>query len=95
VTVQPDFWSTAAMKTWGSVTAILTAAGFGSGVGFVKFLRHLPAPRNTDLWYGTIFDWLQDMVSNDRQGERRDPDGNIIWIVKPPKPTATPTQVSK
>jgi hypothetical protein len=44
----------------------------GFGIGFVKFLRHVPAPKKTSVWSGCLFDTFQDLASNDsRIGERR------------------------
>jgi hypothetical protein len=48
----------------------------GGGVGFVKFLRHAPAPKKSSVWAGCLFDTFQDLASNDsRIGERRPDDG--------------------
>lgn len=44
----------------------------GGGVGFVKLLRHAPAPKRSSIWAGCLFDTFQDLASNDsRIGERR------------------------
>lgn len=53
--------------------AVAAAIGItGFGVGFVKFLRHAPAPRKDSPWAGCLFDTFQDLASNDsRIGERR------------------------
>jgi len=49
----------------------------GVGIGFVKFLRHAPAPRKDSVWAGCLFDTFQDLVSNEsRIGERRGEDGS-------------------
>lgn len=45
--------------------------GLGGGVGIVKLLNHWPAPYEDHVYLGAIFDWLQDLVSNKRIGERR------------------------
>ena len=51
----------------------------GFGIGFVKFLRHAPAPRKDSVWAGCLFDTFQDLVSNEsRIGERRGEDGLAI-----------------
>jgi hypothetical protein len=59
------------------VRAVAATIGItGVGVGFVKALRHAPAPRRGSLWAGCLFDTFQDLASNDtRIGERR-PDVN-------------------
>lgn len=45
----------------------------GAGVGFIKLLRHAPAPKKSSLWAGCFFDTFQDLASNEsRIGERRD-----------------------
>jgi hypothetical protein len=50
----------------------------GGGVGFVKLLRHAPAPRKSSLWAGCLFDTFQDLASNDsRIGERRSDPGDL------------------
>jgi hypothetical protein len=64
-----------ATATW-IITNVRTVAGpvgiTGGGVGFVKFLRHAPAPKKSSLWAGCLFDTFQDLASNDsRVGERR------------------------
>jgi hypothetical protein len=55
------------------VRAVAATIGVtGVGVGFVKALRHAPAPREGSLWAGCLFDTFQDLASNDtRIGERR------------------------
>ena len=67
-------WSGAAywiMAHIREVAGMVGATGFG--VGFVKFLRHAPAPKKNSVWAGCLFDTFQDLASNDsRIGERRD-----------------------
>jgi hypothetical protein len=56
-----------------NVRAVAATIGVtGVGVGLVKVLRHAPAPRQSSLWAGCLFDTFQDLASNDtRIGERR------------------------
>lgn len=62
------------------VRALAGAVGVtGFGVGFVKFLRHAPAPKKSSAWAGCLFDTFQDLASNEsRIGERRDDAGGAI-----------------
>lgn len=72
-------WQTVGGFVWDHLLTLGTALGLGSGVGVIKFLRHMPPPLKTQIWYGSIFDTFQDLVSNQsRIGERREPDGDII-----------------
>ena len=65
------YWVAASLRT---VTGTIGVTGFG--VGFVKLLRHAPAPKKSSVWAGCVFDTFQDLVSNDsRIGERRDDTG--------------------
>lgn len=71
------------------LNAIGTGLGLGSGVGVIKFLRHMPAPRAANLWQGSVFDTFQDLVSNNgRIGERRNEAGDTIFVklLLPTKP---------
>ena len=67
------------------ISAVAAAVGVtGGGVGFVKFLRHAPAPRKSSIWAGCVFDTLQDLASNDaRIGERRPDTRNSQAAVEP------------
>jgi hypothetical protein len=63
--------------------------GLGGGVGLLKFIRRVPAPRLTNKWGGVVFDWAQDLVSNDdRIGLRVDADGKQVFVLEPRKPHA-------
>ncbi len=69
---------------YNDLAVTLKAIGFGgSGVGVIKFLKHMPPPLLDNRWRGGIFDMLQDMVSNARVGERRLPDGTIVQLPQP------------
>jgi hypothetical protein len=59
--------------------------GLGGGVGIIKLLAHWPAPLQENIYWGAIFDWLQDLVSNRRIGERRTREGVIVPPVPAPK----------
>jgi hypothetical protein len=78
-------WSAAAYWVAEHLRAVAGTFGVtGCGVGFVKFLRHAPAPKKSSVWAGCLFDTFQDLASNDsRIGERRDGAGDAI-------PPATP-----
>jgi len=67
-------WNAAAFWAVAHLRAVAGAVGVtGFGVGFVKFLRHAPAPKKSSVWAGCLFDTFQDLASNDsRIGERRD-----------------------
>jgi hypothetical protein len=82
-----NFWQQSALYLFHHLQAVLGGIGLtGSGIGLVKFLRHMPSPNKSSLWWGAIFDTLQDLVSNDRIGERRDDAGNVIPAPKPETP---------
>jgi hypothetical protein len=70
--------------------AVRISMGLGGGVGVIKLLAHIPAPRLGSMVWGTFFDLMADIVSNGRVGERRKADGEIVYIIKPPRPKATP-----
>ena len=65
---------------WDKFSVVSAALGLGSGVGVVKFLKHIPAPHPEQKWAGSVFDTLQDLVSNDRIGERLMADGTIVYV---------------
>ncbi len=74
--------------------------GLGGGVGIVKYLRHMPAPYQDQIWWGSCFDTLQDLVSNtSRIGERRTREGLVIPPVPSPKevppPVAAPSDAKE
>ncbi len=74
-----------------SKTAALAGTfGLGGGVGIVKFLKHMPAPYQDSPWTGAVFDWLQDLVSNQRIGERRTRTGQDVPPVPKPEPIPEP-----
>lgn len=65
--------------------------GLGGGVGIVKYLRHMPAPFQNQVWWGSCFDTLQDLVSNNsRVGERRTRDGITVPPVAEENPVPSP-----
>ncbi len=68
-------WQTIAMDLAHALASKATALGatfgLGGGVGLVKLLNHWPAPYEDSPYTGAIFDWVQDLVSNKRIGERR------------------------
>ena len=66
-------WNSAGYWIAVHIRAVAGTIGItGLGVGFVKFLRHAPAPKKNSLWAGCLFDTFQDLASNDsRIGERR------------------------
>ncbi len=77
-------YETILLAIYNHLAATLTAVGFGGGgVGAIKFLKHMPPPLLDNLWRGSVFDTLQDMVSNTRVGERRLPDGTIVQLPQP------------
>ena len=67
-------WSALAYGAFAHLRALAGTIGVtGFGVGFVKFLRHAPAPKKSSVWAGCLFDTFQDLASNDsRIGERRE-----------------------
>ncbi len=71
--------------------AVATVGLTGCGVGFVKFLRHAPAPRKGSVWAGCLFDTFQDLASNDsRIGERRDESGRAAASEPTPQYSSGP-----
>lgn len=85
----PIAWDPAANWVVEHLRTVAATVGItGGGVGFVKFLRHAPAPRKSSLWAGCLFDTFQDLASNDsRIGERR-PD--VDSTVRTTAPTGQP-----
>ena len=73
-------WSDAASWAAAQIRAVVGTVGVtGFGVGFVKLLRHAPAPKKSSVWAGCLFDTFQDLASNDsRIGERRAEAGGTI-----------------
>ncbi len=67
-------WSGAAAWVLAQIRILVGTVGLtGFGIGFVKFLRHAPAPKKSSVWAGCLFNTFQDLASNDsRIGERRD-----------------------
>ena len=67
-------WSVAGYWIVAHIRAFAATVGVtGVGIGFVKFLRHAPAPQKSSIWAACLFDTFQDLASNDsRIGERRD-----------------------
>ncbi len=76
------------MATWGG--AVMTTFGFGGGAGLIKLLNHWPAPLSENIYLGAFFDWLQDMATNKRIGDRRSRAGADIPPVPKPDPVPTP-----
>lgn len=66
-------WNAAGHWVAAHVSAVAGTVGItGLGIGFIKFLRHVPAPKKGSVWAGCLFDTFQDLASNDsRIGERR------------------------
>lgn len=51
----------------------------GGGVGFIKLMKHWPAPKKRNAKLGAIFDTLQDVISNnERIGQRSDADSTFV-----------------
>ena len=73
-------WQAIGLYVWHHITAFGAGIGLtGGGVGFIKFLKHSPAPFQDEVWAGSVFDTLQDLVSNhERIGERRTRDGSRV-----------------
>jgi hypothetical protein len=78
-------WNGAAYWIAAHVRGVAGTIGVtGFGVGFVKFLRHAPAPKKSSVWAGCLFDTFQDLVSNDsRIGERRDDAAGAVASAAP------------
>ena len=88
--------------TWQSVLdgienharSLVVTFGLGGGVGIVKYLKHMPAPYQDQVWWGGFFDTLQDLVSNQRIGDRRTRAGVDVPAVPKaetvPEPKAAP-----
>ena len=73
------YWAVAHLRALAGTIGVT-----GCGVGFVKFLRHAPAPKKSSVWAGCLFDTFQDLASNDsRIGERRDDAGDMVASVVP------------
>ncbi len=55
----------------------------GGGVGFVKLMKHWPAPKKRNPKLGAIFDTIQDILSNnERIGQRSDADSAFATSTK-------------
>ena len=80
------------LEQWGDSMRI--TFGLGGGVGLVKLLNHWPAPYEDSQYGGTIFDWLQDLVSNKRIGERRTRAGALVSPVAVMDPNTGPEQAA-
>lgn len=59
---------------------ILAGVGFtGGGVGLLTYMKHMPAPRRSSIWWASVFDTCQDLVkNNERIGQRRDADSVFV-----------------
>lgn len=76
--------------------AIRVSMGLGGGVGVIKLLAHIPAPRLGGNWFiGSAFDVAADLLSNGRIGERRNKDGSVVYVIKPPRPKVPPDLVGE
>ena len=64
--------------------------GLGGGVGLVKLLNHWPPPYDDNVYGGCVYDWLQDLVSNKRVGERRTRAGVTVQAVPVMDPIPDP-----
>lgn len=84
-------WQSILLSVYHHIVAWLSAIGItGGGVGFIKFMKHVPAPyQDQELW-GTVFDTIQDLVSNSRIGERRTRSGMDVPAVPKPAPVPEP-----
>lgn len=88
-------WADAGGWIFDHLATMGKALGLGGGVGALKYVRHIPAPLlSRTKWgrfVGSLFDWAQDMTSNnDRVGERINDQGETIFLepVKKPKEPA-------
>ena len=78
-------WQDIGLAAAAHIKAVLAGIGFtGGGVGLVKFLKHAPAPYQDQPWCGAIFDTMQDLVTNNRIGERRTRAGAVAQPVAAP-----------
>lgn len=83
-------WQSVLEAATSKTAALAGTFGLGGGVGIVKFLKHMPAPYQDSPWTGAVFDWLQDLVSNQRIGERRTRAGEDVPPVPKPEPIPEP-----
>lgn len=85
------WWQETGVWLFGHIKTILAGVGFtGGGVGMLKYLKHVPAPKKDSLWLGSVFDTVQDVVSNnERIGQRRDADSVFATETKAGGKTAT------
>ena len=79
-------WNGVGLWIFARISMVVGTIGVtGLGIGFVKFLRHAPAPRKGSVWAGCLFDTFQDLASNEsRIGERR-PDDSAVTPEAPPE----------
>jgi hypothetical protein len=66
------------------IKMFLTGIGVtGAGVGFIKLMKHWPAPVTRNKKLGAIFDTVQDLISNnERIGQRSDTDSAFVSTKK-------------
>lgn len=88
-------WQSVLLSMWHHVAAWLSAIGLtGGGVGFIKYMKHVPAPYQDQTQWGAFFDTIQDLVSNSRIGERRTRSGVDVPAVPKPAPVPEPQAAS-
>ncbi len=92
-------WQAILQWSWNHIAAWFAAIGVtGGGVGFIKYMKHCPAPYDDQPWWGAFFDTIQDLVSNSRIGERRTRAGvsvpavPTLNLIPDPKPAAPEEQ---
>lgn len=90
------WWQSAGVWLFDHLRTVLAGVGFtGGGVGLLKYLKHVPAPKKESLWMGSVFDTVQDVVSNnERIGQRRDADSAFVTETKAGGKTATAQAVT-
>lgn len=67
------FASDIAQHAFSVGVALGATMGLGGGAGIITFLHHMPPPFADQVWYGAIYDTLQDRIKNmDRVGARRE-----------------------
>ena len=89
------FWNSFLLVVTHNIQVIAGGIGLGGlGVGFIKLMKHIPAPYQDQPWAGAMFDTVQDLVTNNRIGERRTREGVVVSPVPAPKEVPQPVAAS-
>lgn len=73
-------WQPIGLWAFEHAKVFFAGIGFtGGGVGFIKLMKHWPAPKKQNKKLGAIFDTIQDVISNnERINQRSDTDSAFV-----------------